>query len=245
MEAVQIIYSDADVVVVNKPAGLLVHPVFHKDSKTGEWVRHANIDGAHEETLTDILTGMYPEMKLVGDSPETRPGIVHRLDRETSGVMIVARTQAAFLFLKALFQTHDLVKTYRAIARGVFSSHSGIIDKPISIINGTVKRTVHAGRMQRAALTHYQVLTQYDEWALVQAQPVTGRTHQIRLHLASIGHPIAGDVLYGNKKNKPDWALRCMLHAYSLTISLPSLRRVTFEAPLPEDFSAALSLVGS
>lgn len=243
MEAVQIIYSDADVVVVNKPAGLLVHPVFHKDKHTGEWVRHTNADGVHEETLTDILVAMYPEMSAVGDSPQTRPGVVHRLDRETSGVMIMARNQKAFLFLKELFQNHDLVKTYRAIARGIFTESTGVIDKPISIINGTVKRTVHAGRMQRAAITNYRVLTQYAEWALVEAQPVTGRTHQIRLHLASVGHPIAGDVLYGSKKQKPEWAARCMLHAYSLAIRLPSGTRSVFEAPVPSDFADALRVL--
>ncbi len=243
MDSVDILYSAPDFLVVNKASGVLVHPVFHKDKETSEWVRSSY--NADERTLTDLLSERYPEIKTVGDSPETRPGIVHRLDRETSGVMVVARTQKAFDYFKDVFARHDLVKKYTAIVRGVFDEPIGTIDKPISIINGTVKRTVHRGKMPRPSVTQYRVLHQYVEWALVEAIPVTGRTHQIRLHLSSIGHPIAGDVLYGKKKDVPVWAPRTLLHATSLEITIPTGERMTFSADVPADFAHALSVLSA
>ncbi|MEN9341896.1 MAG: pseudouridine synthase, RluA family, rRNA synthase [Candidatus Parcubacteria bacterium] len=238
----EIIFEHPRFLIINKSAGVLVHPVFHKDRQTGAWVRHESLHTPGEETVTDILIKMYPEIGRVGDSPETRPGIVHRLDRETSGVMIVARTQEAFEYFKKIFQTHDLEKKYCALAYGVFAKAQGVIDKKISIINGTVKRTVNQGRMSREAVTRYTVENQYDKWAYVMAIPITGRTHQIRLHLASIGHPIAGDALYGGRKVLASWAPRVMLHALSLELPMQDGGRMKFEAAMPDDFISAVDM---
>lgn len=250
---IKILFVDSHCIVLDKPAGLLVHPVFHKDKKTGTWVRHGRtVPGGHEEekTLTDLLVERYPEIAAVGDSPATRPGIVHRLDRDTSGVMVVARTQEAFIYLKHQFAQRHVSKIYLAIAAGVFKTTTGVIDRPISIINGTVKRTVHAGKMSREAVTRYQVVRQMSQCALVEVAPVTGRTHQIRLHLASIGHPIIGDELYGKKTNKKRGQLdadtfpsvRLFLHAHSLELALPgSAARMRFVADAPSEFASFLN----
>jgi 23S rRNA pseudouridine1911/1915/1917 synthase len=156
--------------------------------------------------------------------------------------MIVARTQESFEYFKKIFQAHDLEKKYCALAWGVFIKPEGIIDKKISIINGTVKRTVNRGKMSREAVTRYAVMHQYEKWAQVTAIPITGRTHQIRLHLASIGHPIAGDRLYGGKKAITPWAPRVMLHAVSLEVPMPDGGRMKFESAIPDDFVHAVEM---
>jgi 23S rRNA pseudouridine1911/1915/1917 synthase len=240
----KIIYEDKDIVVVNKPAGLLVHAgaarragkfVKGKGVKTGkkkEVVFHA------EPTLVDWLLARYPEMKTVGDDPRDRPGIVHRLDKDTSGVMVVARNQAAFAYLKSLFLEHRISKTYYAIVFGVPKKGEGIIDLPIGIKNGTLKRSVQSKKMQKEAVTAYRVLKTFEApgarggqkgFSLLEVRPKTGRTHQIRVHLAHLGHAVVGDPIYGPER-EPPWASRLMLQAVALEFRLPDGTMMKFEA---------------
>lgn len=214
---VKVLYEDDDVVIINKPAGLLVHKVRGHETK--------------DSTLVDWLLDHYPFVQGVGDDPVYRPGIVHRLDRETSGVLVLAKNQKAFDFLKKRFQSHDIKKVYVAIVWGRVEPETGVINKPIGLKPGTVKRTVFTktAKMVKDAVTEYSVRKYYDDFTLIEARPVTGRTHQIRVHLASIGHPVAGDKLYG-KKDIPPNISRQLLHAESIELTLPSGRRVKISA---------------
>ncbi len=231
----QIIFENPDFVAVVKPAGLLVHRVRVGAAKE----RAGNVDESrrNEPTLAGWLAARYPEMAQVGDDPEYRPGIVHRLDKETSGIMIAARTQSSFAHLKELFQAHAMKKSYLALTAGTPDPAEGTIDRPIGIRNGTLKRSVHVATMAKDAVTEYAVKERFagGAYALVEARPRTGRTHQIRVHLASIGHPILGDRLYGGTR-AAHAAPRLMLHAASLEWDDGAGRRFSFEAPLPADF---------
>ncbi len=238
MDEPKIVYEDENFVGISKPAGMLVHPY----RANGEWRM-----GNGEETLTSWLLKKYPEMKTVGDLPagrqateNMRPGIVHRLDRETSGIMLAVRNQKYFDYFKSLFKERKIKKIYLALVSGEPREKQGIIDKPIGIKNGSVKRSVHSEKMLKSAVTEYKVvktsISKGIPFSLLEVSPKTGRTHQIRVHLASIGHPIAGDPLYGGKKNA-ELAKRLMLHAYSLEISLPNGRRLRLEAEPEKSFS--------
>jgi 23S rRNA pseudouridine1911/1915/1917 synthase len=196
---------------------------------------------ADEPTLAGWLLKKYPEIRNVGDAPALRPGIVHRLDKDTSGVMVVARTKEAFDYLKALFQKHAVRKTYLAIVQGAPRKAEGVIDRPIGIRNGTLKRSVRSSRMQKEAVTAYRVLKTWSApgadgrdstFSLLEVRPETGRTHQIRVHLASVGHSVVGDPLYGPRK-QPPWADRLMLHAAALEFALPNGTKLRLEAECP------------
>ncbi len=173
-----------------------------------------------------------------------RPGIVHRLDKDTSGVILVARNQNYFNYLKNLFQIHQVKKTYLALVYGKLEPKLGIIKKPIRLKPGTIKRTVWRGKIEKEAITEYRVLKylKYNKslakkllyFSLLEVIPKTGRTHQIRVHLSSIGHPIIGDSLYGPKIN-PLGLKRQFLHAESLEFSLENGRRIKIESGLPEE----------
>ncbi len=219
----KVIYDNKDVAVINKPAGLLVHD-------DGKGV---------EETLVDWLRVNFPEVADVGDDPSQRPGIVHRLDKDTSGIMLIPRNQRYYLYLKNLFQTRKINKTYWAICKGGPRKDKGTISSAIGIKPGTVKRTVHGGKMAKEAITEFRVLRRLDNYSLIEASPKTGRTHQIRVHLASIGCPVVGDKLYGSKKNKEE-APRQMLHAYGIEFELEPGKAVKMVADPPEDFQDML-----
>ena len=237
----KIIYEDKNFLAVNKPAGVLVHSI--KDSRF-------KIQDSKEETLVDWLLNKYPEIKNVGDDPKTRPGIVHRLDKDTSGVILIARNQKYFEYLKKLFspygiQGKQIKKTYLALVWGEIKQKIGEIIKPISLKSGGVKRTVWKGKMEKEAITEYKVkkIVKNEEgkvFSLVEVMPKTGRTHQIRIHLASIGHPIVGDSLYGSKTN-PFNLERQFLHAESLEFPIEEGRMIKIEAELPEDLQNVLS----
>lgn len=229
----EVLFENKDLLVINKPAGLLVHGVFDKHG-----AKH------NELTLTDWLAKNYPETKKVGDVPSQRGGIVHRLDRETSGAMVVARNQNAFEYLKKLFQDKKVQKTYITLVWGKVKDKEGVIDKAISIKDGTVKRTVFKGKMTREAVTSYKVMKflkskEGDEFTLVEVQPKTGRTHQIRVHMASIGHPVVGDKLYGKKGSLPGLD-RQFLHASKIEFESPS-GRIRCEAPVPKELESVLA----
>jgi 23S rRNA pseudouridine1911/1915/1917 synthase len=206
-----------------------------------------------EPKLTDWLVARYPELETVGDDPEERPGIVHRLDKDTSGIMIVPRNQRSFDYFKSLFKERNIQKSYLAIVFGAPAKKEGTIDAPIGIQNGTTKRSVRSVKMAKPAVTEYKTLRIYDSgfkiqekevqglerssFSLLSVHPKTGRTHQIRVHLASIGHPVVGDSMYGGRKRvQPPWATRLMLHAASIEFTLPDGNRARFDADPPPDF---------
>ncbi len=226
--SIEILYEDKNLLAVNKPAGLLVHPIVGKKN---------------EHTLTEWLLENYPEVKKVGDDPEHRPGIVHRLDKDTSGIILVPRNQKTFEYLKNLFQTHQIKKTYAAIVWGKMQPASGIIKKPIGIKSGTLKRTsdVRRAKMVKTATTIYRTISrlkwQNHDLTFLEVSPKTGRTHQIRIHLASTNHPIVGDRLYGGRRPTPSWVKRQFLHARSIEFNLPNGKLLKLNAELPKDLN--------
>lgn len=234
----RIIYESADILAINKPAGLLVHPVAVRAR------RKKDIDAGapKEETVTEWLVRRFPETQSVGDDPAERPGVVHRLDKSTSGVMLIARTPRGFECLKRQFQGHEVRKTYLALVRGSFKEKRGSINAPIGIRNGTLKRSVHSRKMQKPAQTDYNVKEEFNGYSLVEAHPLTGRTHQIRVHFSSIGHALAGDRLYGSEK-QPLWAVRPLLHALAIEFAGTNGNRFKIEAESPEDFAKALVIL--
>ena len=232
---VEIIYEDNDVLAVNKPAGLKVH---------GD-------ESGSEETLSDWILARNPEMKNVG-KPLTllsgkvipRPGIVHRLDKDTSGVLVIGKKESAFEFLKKQFQDRSLKKTYRAVVYGEVKGTTGIINKPIGrrLIDFR-KRAIKPDLSgdAREALTQYKVLSATPDYSYLEVYPKTGRTHQIRVHLKSIGHPIVCDKLYTPKRPCPAGLSRQALHASQIELTLPIGGRILLEAPEPKDFRALLA----
>ncbi len=210
---IEILYEDASVIAVNKPAGLVVH--------AGA--------GASSGTLVNRLVHHFSTLSQVGG--EMRPGIVHRLDRGTSGVMLVARTDAAHRALAAQFANRTTEKTYLTLVEGRVSADSGRITKPIT--RDPVHRTRMTARLEhgRAALTDYRVLRRFEKFSYLEVRIGTGRTHQIRAHMASIQHPVAGDKLYGARM-----AERIFLHAWRIRFESPATgEKVTVEAELPEE----------
>lgn len=224
MDAPRLIHTKPDFLVIEKPAGLLVHPGPHPTS---------------DKTLIDWLVKHFPEVRSVGDAPDVRPGIVHRLDRATSGVMLIARTARGFSEIKRLFQERGMRKEYRAIVHGVLHPAAGRIDRPIGIKPHTTKRSVFSSQMSKEAVTRYEVVEQLEKVAHVAAYPETGRTHQIRVHFSSLGHPVLGDAIYAPKRHDPATS-RLMLHALSISFSLDG-EDYFFDAPLPASFEALLS----
>ena len=217
---VPIVYEDDDLLVVDKPAGLTVHPA----------------PGHPSHTLVNALLALRPNLSGIGGTQ--RPGIVHRLDKDTSGLMLVAKRDAAHHSLAAQLQARRVHKRYLALVWGCPRPESGTVDAPIARHPADRKRmaVVQGGR---ASVTHYTVLERFPEASLVEARPVTGRTHQIRVHMASLGCPLVGDALYGPRKTT--LVARHFLHAASLAFRLPSTgETVKVSAPLPPDLQAAL-----
>ena len=212
---IEILYQDADVIALNKPAGMTVHP------------------GAGRPSGTLVNALLHHFAALSGVSGEERPGIVHRIDKDTSGVLLVARHDAAHRKLAAQFAGRQVEKVYLALVEGRLKQDSGRIEKPIS--RDPVRRVRMTARLGagRAAVTGYKVLRRYKEFTFLEVRIGTGRTHQIRVHLASIGHPVAGDRLYGARA--ADYG-RFFLHAHRIAVRQPSTgERVTVEAPLPPE----------
>lgn len=233
---IPIVYEDADVVVINKPSGIMTHPDGHST----------------EETVSDWFAARYPDSKEVGelqrlpDGTEiARPGIVHRLDRDTSGVLILAKTAAAHAFLKETFQNRDAHKTYLAFTYGVPKERKGTIEFSI----GRSRKDFRLRSAQpkakgtlREAITKYEVLSEDDsgKFGFLKVMPETGRTHQIRVHLKAIHTPIVCDSLYAPNHAPALGLHRLGLHAYQLSLPLPSGERMVFTAPIPEDFKKSL-----
>ncbi len=217
-----IIYQDDEVVVVNKPAGMVVHPA----------------TGHSSGTLVNALLAHVPQLALVGGT--RRPGLVHRLDKDTSGLIVVALTEVTRLAIKAQFQERTVRKSYLALVEGVLSPPEGMVDAPVGRSKHRRKRMA-VTRDGREAQTEYHTLEAYDAHTLVMAFPKTGRTHQIRVHFAFLGHPLAGDQVYGRRKQTVPLK-RQFLHAQYLTFTLPaSGRELTLTAPLPGDLTHVLN----
>lgn len=217
-------WSDDDVIVISKPAGLVVHP------------GAGNPDG----TLANALLFHHPELAAVGDP--TRPGIVHRLDRDTSGLMLVARTQRAYDALVEALADHEVERRYLALVWGTPEAPRGVIDAPIGrSIRVPTRMAVRQGG--RSARTHYEVIESFAEpdVALLECTLETGRTHQIRVHVAAIGHPVVGDVAYGG--NRPSLPMdRPFLHAAALGFDHPVTgERIEITEPLPPDLQSVLA----
>ena len=231
----KIIYEDKNFLAVDKPCGMQVHKADSSDT---------------EFTLADWLIGRYPYLENVGDEPSLRPGIVHRLDKLTSGVMVVAKNQEYFRYLKSLFQGRQVKKIYIAVVYGEVKTKEGMIDSPIGIKSGSVKRSVHSEKMVKEAVTHYKVRKIMEtgsgvKFSLMELMPLTGRTHQIRVHLASIGHPVVGDPLYGKRKGEiPGIYPRMMLHSLSIEFPATQGRRIKIESEPPGDFKFFMKNLG-
>lgn len=221
-----VLYEDEDVLVINKPAGMVVHPAAGHASGT---VVNAVVSHAPE-----IVTGNHE-----------RPGIVHRLDRDTSGVMLIAKNDAALHELQRQFAEREVHKTYLALVNGRVKTPNGKIDAPLTRDPDDRKRiAVAKGQNGRHAVTVFTVLEQVERYALLRVEPETGRTHQIRVHLAFLKHPVVGDAVYGKKKNELGLE-RQFLHAWRITFMHPANRMpMTFVAPLPEDLKAGLKQAG-
>jgi 23S rRNA pseudouridine1911/1915/1917 synthase len=232
---IKIIYQDKNIIAINKLAGISVHPV-----KSDNMSDHG---ASPNSTLVNGLLYQFPEIGSVGDDPEIRPGIVHRLDKDTSGIMVVARNQKAFEALKGKFKNREIEKKYLALVHGKMENKAGIIEKSIAR-SSDYKKQIIAGRKTRTkirpAVTEYKVIKEFRDYSIIEVSPKTGRMHQIRVHMKSIGHPVLGDKLYRlkNEKNALD-AERQMLHAKSISFELFG-KKYSFEAELPEDFGAFL-----
>jgi 23S rRNA pseudouridine1911/1915/1917 synthase len=234
---VEILYEDENVVVVNKPAGLVVH----SDGKT------------EEPTLVDWILEKYPEIKEVGEPGKSangktifRPGIVHRLDRETSGAMLVAKNQNSFEFFKKQFQNHEIKKIYHAFVVGEMKNDEGTINRPIgrSAKDFRMWSAQRGARGEmREAVTEYKVLLKGLGYSFVEVSPQTGRTHQIRVHFKAISYPLVCDSLYAPKHKNTLGFKRLALHSYQVTFSDLNSNLHTIQAPYPEDFVQAIKLL--
>jgi len=231
----EIIYEDTDMVVVNKPAGLVVHPAA----------------GHREHTLVNALLH-HCGGQLSGIGGVTRPGIVHRLDKETSGCLVAAKNDAAHLHLSAQFAARTVEKIYLALVCGRMPRLGGHIEAAIARDPAHRQRMAVTGTKGRDARTRFRVLERWTAATLVEAEPQTGRTHQIRVHLRHLGFPVAGDAVYGRRatarlKDSTGYsAPRLLLHARRLALTHPRTRqRMVFEAPPPADFTTALAFFRS
>lgn len=235
---IPILYEDNDIMVIDKPSGVMVHG----DGKTDE------------ETLADILMREYGDMKEVGEPMEIeiknekikifRPGIVHRLDRETSGVLILCKNQKSFEFIKKQFQNHEIKKVYHALVWGNIKEDSGRVDADIGRSKNDFRKWL-AGRgtrgVERNAVTDFKVLKRIEDesgekYTYVELMPKTGRTHQIRVHMKYIQHPLVGDSLYAESRPYALGFTRLALHAWSIEFTDLKGKTQKIEAPLPVEF---------
>ncbi|MEG1683030.1 MAG: RluA family pseudouridine synthase [Oscillospiraceae bacterium] len=218
-----VVYEDGDVIVVNKPVGMVVHPA----------------PGHPDGTLVNALL-FHCGDSLSGIGGALRPGIVHRIDRDTSGLIIAAKNDAAHRALAAQLQDHTLARTYVCVVAGTLREESGTVDAPIGRHPVDRKRMAVVATGGRAAVTHWEVLARYPGATYVRCRLETGRTHQIRVHLAYLGHPILGDTVYGAKKPVPGLTGQC-LHAVGLRFLHPATgERVELSCPLPAEFTRLL-----
>lgn len=222
------LYNNHGLLIIDKPAGLAVHP-------------GAGFKG---DSLADALLYQFKEIKLVGE--EGRSGIVHRLDKDTSGVMLIALTQEMYEYLKDAFAERKIKKEYIALVKGNVEKPHGFIDTPIGKSKSDFRKyTVKNIITPKESLTEYSVLERLDGWTLVRVKLHTGRTHQIRVHFSSIGHPLAGDTLYGGKNTELSGLQRQFLHAKKIEVQLPGGTWIEADSPLPNELKEVLENLGS
>lgn len=223
---VQIMYEDKDIVVVNKPKGMVVHPA------------NGNYDG----TLVNALLGMYEDKSdwsFSEDEENFRPGIVHRLDKDTSGLLIVAKNDVALMKMSKEIQERKVTKKYIALVKGNVPDDEATIDLPIARSTKDRKKMA-VDEKGKNAVTYFKVLKRYDRYTLLELKIATGRTHQIRVHMSYIGHPVVGDEVYSNGKNEFEVKGQ-MLHAWKLEFIHPITgEKINLEAPVPEYFKEIL-----
>lgn len=225
---ISILYEDQDILVVNKPKGMVVHPA------------NGNPDG----TLVNAVMAICHD-SLSGIGGEIRPGIVHRLDKDTSGAIIVAKNDKAHIHLSEQIKNHEVEKIYWALVRGIVKENEATISMPIGRSTKDRKKMA-VDRKGKEAITHFRVLERYPEHqcTLLEIKIETGRTHQIRVHLSEIGYPVIGDVVYSNGKNEWNIEGQC-LHAKSLRFTHPITgQQMKIEAPLPEYFASLIKQIG-
>ena len=233
--AKNILYEDADIIVLNKPAGLVVHP-----------------DGRTEEpSVSEWFGRKYPGSKDVGEKfgEIERPGVVHRIDRETSGVLLLAKTKIGHQVLKEQFQKREIEKVYHLFVYGNLKDDQGTINLPIGrSVSNFRKRSAERGAKgdKREAITYFRVIKRARDktCTFVEAKPKTGRTHQIRVHFKALHHPVVADPLYAPNKPKLLGFPRLALHARAITFDKVGHKKITVEAPYPEDFVKAMDIVG-
>ena len=221
-----VLYEDADLIAINKPAGMIVHP----------------IGGTQMDTLVNAVLARWPEIAKVGDP--ARPGIVHRLDKDTSGVILIAKTSAARKSLLAQFKAREVKKRYLTLVEGIPATPTGEINAPIGR-NPAQRMKMTILRNGRQSLTRYRVLQVYEyrgsQYTQIEVLPQTGRTHQIRVHMTFIGHPVVGDTVYGRRKQRLK-APRQFLHAEAISFQSPRTgETLTIHAPLPADLQVILN----
>ncbi len=215
-----IVYEDSDLLVVNKPRGMVVHPA----------------PGNYESTLVNALL-WHCKGNLSGINGVIRPGIVHRIDKDTSGLLLVAKNDNAHISLSQQISVHSLDREYRAVIHGHLKEQEGTVDAPIGRSPNDRKKMCVINQNSKNAVTHYKVLEEYKDFSFVALKLETGRTHQIRVHMAYLGHPVAGDPVYGPKNGVTSLNGQC-LHAGVLGFVHPSTgENIRLEAPLPDYFT--------
>lgn len=222
-----IVFEDGDVIVVNKPRGMVVHPA----------------PGHPDGTLVNALLHHCPDT-LSGIGGEKRPGIVHRIDMDTSGLLIVAKNDFAHRFLSQQLSDHTLARTYEAVVYGRMKEDSGTVDAPIGRCPTDRKKMAVTEKNSRPAVTHYEVIARYQGFTHIRCRLETGRTHQIRVHMEKIGHPLLGDLVYGRRRPEKGLSGQC-LHAKELRFIHPrTLEPVHLTCPLPDYFLDVLAKLG-
>lgn len=220
-----VVYEDNDIIVINKEKGMVVHP------------GNGNLEGTLVNAVLERCKG-----SLSGIGGEIRPGIVHRLDKDTSGLIIVAKNDKAHIKLSEDLKNHNIKKTYLALVRGVVKENEATIDMPIGR-SDNVRTKMAVKKNGKNAITHFKVLKRYDGYTLLEIKIETGRTHQIRVHMAEIGYPVVGDMVYSNGKN-PFNVEGQMLHAWKLEFNHPiTNKKMELEAELPKYFKDVLELI--
>lgn len=223
---IEIIYQDNDIIVVNKPKGMVVHPAV------------GNLDG----TLVNAVMNICRD-SLSGIGGEIRPGIVHRLDKDTSGLLIIAKNDNSHIKMSEQIKNREVTKIYIALVRGIITENEATINMPIARSTKDRKKMA-VSKSGKSAITHFRVLKRYDKYTLLQIKIDTGRTHQIRVHMAEIGHPIIGDLVYSNGKN--DFGVEGqMLHSQILEFKHPTTgKKMHLEAKIPNYFEEILKELG-
>ena len=226
-----VVYEDEDIIVVNKPSGMVVHPAPGNESKT----------------LVNALL-YHCKGTLSGINGVIRPGIVHRIDKDTSGLLVVAKNDEAHVFLSSLLKEHGIKRVYHAIVTGHLKESEGTIDAPIAR-HPTNRKKMAVVSGGREAITHYKTIEEFSGFTYAKMELETGRTHQIRVHMSHIGHPIMGDTVYGGGKTPFEKAHKPlidgqMLHAKELSFPHPRTKEIVrFECPLPENFEKILDIL--